>query len=94
MKNTCILVAHVWHYGLVHSNEPDYPEQEIIKGKITKELTSNGTVREYIIYIPRLYWKNILSIVLSFHGLTSNMDQIDYTKFSDLAETEQFIAVP
>ncbi len=96
LKNTCMLVIlcmALW--ACSNSNEPDYPEQEIIKGKITKELTSNGTVREYIIYIPQNYTgKTSYPLVLSFHGLTSNMEfNYDYTKFSDLAETEQFIAV-
>jgi len=68
---------------------------KVQSGKNTKELTVNGTTREYIIHIPENYTrKTPLPILLSFHGLSSNMEyNYNYTKFHELAESENFIVV-
>jgi len=64
-------------------------------GKMIKELTVNGITREYIIYIPENY--NVITafpLLLSFHGLSSNMEfNYSYTNFDELAERENFIVV-
>ncbi|WP_297803986.1 dienelactone hydrolase family protein [uncultured Polaribacter sp.] len=64
-------------------------------GKMIKELTVNGITREYIIYIPENY--NVTTafpLLLSFHGLSSNMEfNYSYTNFDELAERENFIVV-
>lgn len=64
-------------------------------GKMIKELTVNGITREYIIYVPENY--NVTTafpLLLSFHGLTSNMEfNYSYTNFDELAELENFIVV-
>lgn len=64
-------------------------------GKMIKELTVNGITREYIIYVPENY--NVTTafpLLLSFHGLTSNMEfNHSYTNFDELAELENFIVV-
>ena len=64
-------------------------------GKMIKELTVNGITREYIIYVPENY--NVTTafpLLLSFHGLTSNMEfNYSYTSFDELAELENFIVV-
>lgn len=64
-------------------------------GKITKELTVNGVSREYIIYIPQNYTATIsLPLLLSFHGLGSNMEfNYSYTRFDEIAERENLIVV-
>ena len=64
-------------------------------GKITKELTVNGLSREYIIYIPQNYSATIsLPLLLSFHGLGSNMEfNYSYTRFDEIAERENLIVV-
>jgi polyhydroxybutyrate depolymerase len=64
-------------------------------GKMIKELAVNGITREYIIYVPENY--NVTTafpLLLSFHGLTSNMEfNYSYTNFDELAERENFIVV-
>ncbi len=64
-------------------------------GKMIKELAVNGITREYIIYVPENY--NVTAafpLLLSFHGLTSNMEfNYSYTNFDELAERENFIVV-
>ncbi|MBS2211279.1 hypothetical protein KEM09_07700 [Carboxylicivirga mesophila] len=74
---------------------PDVPADEVQTGKMTKELVVNGTTREYIIYVPESYMgTSSLPLLLSFHGLTSNMEfNYAYTKFNELAENENFIVV-
>lgn len=64
-------------------------------GKMTKELTVNGVSREYIIYIPQNYSATIsLPLLLSFHGLGSNMEfNYSYTHFDEIAERENLIVV-
>lgn len=73
----------------------EQPSPDVLTGKMIKELVVNGTTREYIVYVPESYSEaHSLPLVLSFHGLTSNMEfNYNYTKFSELAEREQFIAV-
>jgi len=64
-------------------------------GKMIKELTVNGITREYIIYVPENYnATTAFPLLLSFHGLTSNMEfNYNYTNFDQLAEDENFIVV-
>lgn len=64
-------------------------------GKMTKEIIVNGTTREYIIYLPENYTgTTALPLLLSFHGLTSNMEfNYNYTNFDELAENNNFIVV-
>jgi poly(3-hydroxybutyrate) depolymerase len=72
------------------------PSPPIIqRGKITKQIEVNGTTREYIIYVPENYTRNTSQpLLLSFHGLTSNMEfNYGYTKFNEQAESNNFIAV-
>lgn len=73
---------------------PD-PDPEVQTGKITKQLTVNGITREYIVHIPESYTGTVsYPLVLSFHGLGSNMEfNYGYTKFDELGESENFIAV-
>ena len=71
------------------------PIDDISTGKITKQINVNGTVRDYIIYIPETYAENTAyPLLFSFHGLNSNMENI-YRKsqFNELAESESFIVV-
>jgi polyhydroxybutyrate depolymerase len=62
---------------------------------MTKQLVVNNTNREYIIYVPENFTgTSSLPLLLSFHGLSSNMNfNYDYTNFSELAERENFIVV-
>ena len=57
-------------------------------GKMIKELAVNGITREYIIYVPENY--NVTTafpLLLSFHGLTSNMEfNYSYTNFDEQAD--------
>ena len=64
-------------------------------GKMIKELTVNGITREYIIHVPENYnATTALPLLLSFHGLSSNMEfNYNYTNFDELAERENFIVV-
>ena len=64
-------------------------------GKMTKELIVNGITREYIIYISESYTgTSSLPLLISFHGLTSNMElNFNHTNFNELAESENFIVV-
>jgi polyhydroxybutyrate depolymerase len=64
-------------------------------GKMIKELTVNGITREYIIYVPENYnATTAFPLLLSFHGLTSNMEfNYNYTNFDELAERENFIVI-
>ena len=70
-------------------------EQNVLTGKMTKNLIVNGTAREYIIYVPESYNATTkVPLLLSFHGLTSNMDfNYNYTNFDELAERDNFIVV-
>ena len=76
------------------SDDPQ-PVPNVQTGKMTKELIVNGTTREYIIYVPENYTgTSSLPLILSFHGLTSNMEfNFNYTNFNQLAEDENFIVV-
>ena len=71
------------------------PVPEVQTGKMTKELIVNGTTREYIIYVPDDYTgTSSLPLLLSFHGLASNMEfNFNQTNFDQLAERENFIVV-
>ena len=71
------------------------PVPNVQTGKMTKELIVNGNTREYIIYIPESYTgTSSLPLLLSFHGLTGNMEfNFNHTNFNELAESENFIVV-
>jgi polyhydroxybutyrate depolymerase len=71
------------------------PVPEVQTGKMTKKLIVNGTTREYIIYVPDDYTgTSSLPLLLSFHGLASNMEfNFNYTNFDQLAERENFLVV-
>ncbi|WP_219843830.1 alpha/beta hydrolase family esterase [Aureicoccus marinus] len=71
------------------------PDPEVPKGKEIKQLVVNGTTREYIVYVPENYSPTTpLPVLLSFHGLSSNMEfNYGYTKFNEIAEEENFIVV-
>ena len=76
-------------------SDDSQPVPNVQTGKMTKELIVNGTTREYIIYVPENYTgTSSLPLLLSFHGLTSNMEfNFNYTNFDQLAEDENFIVV-
>jgi polyhydroxybutyrate depolymerase len=76
-------------------SDDSQPVPNVQTGKMTKELIVNGTTREYIIYVPENYTgTSSLPLLLSFHGLTSNMEfNFNYTNFDQLAENENFIVV-
>ena len=72
------------------------PSTPIIqRGKMTKQIEVDGTNREFIIYVPKNYTGNTSQpLLLSFHGLTSNMEfNYDYTKFNEQAESKNFIVI-
>lgn len=60
-----------------------------------KSLVHDGGDRDYIVYTPTYYDANEpLPLLLCFHGYTSNANNIMlYSRFNDLAETENFIVV-
>jgi len=76
-------------------SDDSQPVPNVQTGKMTKELIVNGTTREYIIYVPENYTgTSSLPLLISFHGLTSNMEfNFNYTNFDQLAESENFIVV-
>ena len=76
-------------------SDDSQPVPNVQTGKVTKELIINGTTREYIIYVPENYTgTSSVPLLLSFHGLTSNMEfNFNYTNFDQLAEDENFIVV-
>ena len=76
-------------------SDDSQPAPNVQTGKITKELIVNGTTREYIVYVPENYTgTSSLPLLISFHGLTSNMEfNFNYTNFDQLAESENFIVV-
>ena len=76
-------------------SDDSQPVPNVQTGKMTKELIVNGTTREYIIYVPENYTgTSSVPLLLSFHGLTSNMEfNFNYTNFDQLAEDENFIVV-
>ena len=80
---------------LIISCSKSEDEQNVLTGKMTKNLIVNGTAREYIIYVPESYnAATAVPLLLSFHGLTSNMEfNYNYTNFDELAERENFIVV-
>lgn len=76
-------------------SDDSQPAPNVQTGKITKELIVNGTTREYIVYVSENYTgTSSLPLLISFHGLTSNMEfNFNYTNFDQLAESENFIVV-
>jgi polyhydroxybutyrate depolymerase len=76
-------------------SENEQIKPNVQPGKMIKELTVNGITREYIIYVPENYnATTALPLLLSFHGLKSNMEfNYNYTNFDELAERENFIVV-
>ena len=54
------------------------------------KMTHQGNVREYIIYVPKEFKKNI-PLLIVLHGFTSSADKImEYTEFNQLAEQHHF----
>lgn len=79
----------------IQITDPITNPNPIATGKITTSIDVNGTEREYIIYIPENYTGNeALPLLFAFHGLGGNMQSsYENSKFYELAETENFIAV-
>ena len=97
MKRTIIFYLMIPVLFIIACSKSDDPQPvpNVQTGKVTKELIMNGTTREYIIYVPENYTgTSSLPLLLSFHGLTSNMEfNFNYTNFDQLAEDENFIVV-
>jgi len=96
MKNLNHLIIYLIFILLSCSKDEDAQLTPVIEtGKMTKQLVVNNTNREYIIYVPENFTGNSsLPLLLSFHGLSSNMNfNYDYTNFDELAERENFIVV-
>ena len=96
MKNLNLLIIYLIFILLSCSKDEDAQLTPVIEtGKMTKQLVVNNTNREYIIYVPENFTgTSSLPLLLSFHGLSSNMNfNYDYTNFSELAERENFIVV-
>jgi polyhydroxybutyrate depolymerase len=96
MKNLNHLIIYLIFILLSCTKDEDAQLTPVIEtGKMTKQLVVNNTNREYIIYVPENFTgTSSLPLLLSFHGLSSNMNfNYDYTNFSELAERENFIVV-
>ena len=96
MKNLNHLIIYLILILLSCSKDEDAQLTPVIEtGKMTKQLVVNNTNREYIIYVPENFTgTSSLPLLLSFHGLSSNMNfNYDYTNFNELAERENFIVV-
>ena len=97
MKRTIIFYLMIPVLFIIACSKSDDPQPvpNVQTGKVTKELIMNGTTREYIIYVPENYTgTSSVPLLLSFHGLTSNMEfNFNYTNFDQLAENENFIVV-
>ena len=86
--NICILIFIL----SCNISDDTQPVPNVQTGKMTKELIVNGNTREYIIYIPESYTgTSSLPLLLSFHGLTGNMEfNFNHTNFNELAESENY----
>ncbi len=78
------------------SENDDMPlEAPATTGLFTQTLNHNGTIREYIVYVPDSYDGDAsVPLMLNFHGFGQRADQ--YLNFSDmrsLADTGKFILV-
>ncbi|MDG1509901.1 MAG: hypothetical protein P8Q53_09010 [Flavobacteriaceae bacterium] len=96
MKNLNLLIIYLIFILLSCSKDEDAQPIPVFEtGKMTKQLVVNNTNREYIIYVPENFTgSSSLPLLLSFHGLSSNMNiNYDYTNFDELAERENFIVV-
>ncbi len=64
-------------------------------GLFQKTFSHNGTVREYLIYIPTSYTgEQSVPLLFSFHGAFGTMQkQYDLSKFNIIADRENFILV-
>ena len=96
MKNLNHIIIYLIFILLSCTKDEDAQLTPVIEtGKMTKQLVVNNTNREYIIYVPENFTgTSSLPLLLSFHGLSSNMNfNYDYTNFSELAERENFIVV-
>lgn len=73
----------------------DPNSDEILKGKISKSVNVNGTIRDYIIHIPQSYSGNeTVPLLFVFHGFGGNMESsYNNSKFYQIAENENFIVV-
>mgnify|MGYP001626836457 CR=1 FL=1 len=97
MKRTIMFYLMIPMLFIIACSKSDDPQPvpNVQTGKVTKELIINGTTREYIIYVSENYTgTSSVPLLLSFHGLTSNMEfNFNYTNFDQLAENENFIVV-
>lgn len=97
MKRTIMFYLMIPMLFIIACSKSDDPEPvpNVQTRKVTKELIINGTTRDYIIYVPENYTgTSSVPLLLSFHGLTSNMEfNFNYTNFDQLAENENFIVV-
>lgn len=95
MKKIMTFVVLVLYLVTYVNANSEQTQLNLKTGKLTKELKVNNKTREYIVYVPKSYSdKSPLPLVLSFHGLGSSMGfNYSYTKFNELAEKENFIAV-
>lgn len=63
-------------------------------GDINGKLIIDGVEREYILHLPKNYGTEKLPLVMVFHGGGGTAEQVkDHTKFSKLADNENFIVV-
>lgn len=68
---------------------------DIQKGKITTSINVNGTIRDYIVYIPQSYAGNEpVPLLFAFHGFGGNMESsYNNSKLYEISENENFIVV-
>lgn len=63
-------------------------------GDINGTLQVDGIERDYILHLPKNYGSDLLPLVMVFHGGGGNSTQVkNHTKFSKLADKENFIVV-
>ena len=63
-------------------------------GDINGKMTVDGIEREYILHLPKNYGSELLPLVMVFHGGGGTAEQVmNHTKFSKLADKENFIVV-
>ncbi len=63
-------------------------------GDIVGKLTVDGLEREFILHLPKNYGSEPLPLVMVFHGGGGTAEQVKkHTKFSKLADKENFIVV-
>lgn len=66
----------------------------IVKGKLPKSLTVEGTTRDYILYVPESYTGAPAPLLFSFHGYGRDMQaNYDSTEFYKLADSQGFLVI-